>query len=247
MKYFLPAIPKIDAVIVLAGVNDLHIRLSDLNYDPHTTTKPTFEQEYMRAAFAIAPPVLPRYHYKRLGWWRLAKTIKDSYMTEAIAQPIQDVSGKTLSQWRRYRQGAEQIVDAMPVMTAALAEYRRNLNAIVDLAHQRGVRPILVTQPTLWRSGMTQEELDLLWMGGIGSFQLGKGHQYYSAATLNTIMQQYNETLLDVCRIRAIDCIDLAGSLPKDTTVFYDDVHFNETGAQQVAAVLFRQVDSYIR
>lgn len=246
LKYFLPQLPKIDAVLILAGVNDLHIRLSDLEYDPDTTARPTFEDDYMRAAFAFAPPALPAYHYKRLGWWRMARTFKDNYLTEVKAQPIQDSTGETLSQWRRYRHHAEEIVDAIPDLRTALEEYRRNLNAIVDLAQQRAVRPILLTQPTLWRSGMTQEDTDLLWMGGIGSFQLGKGHKYYSASTLDKIMQQYNETLLDVCRQRAIDCIDLARTLPKDRTVFYDDVHFNETGAQKVAELLFRHISPQV-
>ena len=246
LKYFLPQVPKIDAVIILAGVNDLHIRISDLEYDPQTTAKPTFEGEYMRAAFALAPPALPAYHYKRLGWWRMAKKLKDNYLTEAKGQPVQDSTGETLSQWRRYRHNAEEIVETIPDLRTALEEYRRNLNAIVDLAQQRAVRPILVTQPTLWRSGMTQEDMDLLWMGGIGSFQLGKGHKYYSASSLDKIMQQYNETLLDVCRKRAIDCIDLARTLPKDRTVFYDDVHFNESGARQVAESLFRYIIPHI-
>ena len=242
MKYLIPQFPKIDAVIILAGVNDVHIKLSDLEYDPETTTKPTFEEEYMRAAFAIAPPAIPAYHYKRLAWWRMAKKLKDHYLTKAKAQPIQDSTGETLSQWRRYRHNAEEIVETIPDLSTALGEYRRNLNAIVDVAQQRAVRPILVTQPTIWRSDLSQDEKDLLWMGGIGSFQLGKGHKYYSASSLDKIIQQYNETLLDVCRTRAIDCIDLAGALPKDKTVFYDDVHFNESGARQVADVLSRQM-----
>lgn len=242
LKYYLPQLPKIDAVLLLVGVNDVHIRLSDLAYDPEATLKPTFESEYMRAAFAVAPPDLPAFHYKRAGWWRLAKKLKEGYLATAHAQPVQDATGQAVTQWRQYRRNAEEIVDMQPDLSDALREYRRNLNAIVDLAQRNGVHPILVTQPALWRPGMTQEDLDLLWMGGIGSFQLGKGHKYYSAAALDRIMQEYNAVLLEVCRGRAIDCIDLAQRLPKDRTVFYDDVHFNETGAAQVAQVLFEHL-----
>ncbi len=246
LKYLLPQLPKIDAVLLLAGVNDLHIRISDLEYDPQTTAKPTFEEDYMRAAFALAPPALPVYHYKRLGWWRMAKKLKAAFLTDTKAQPIQDSTGETLAQWRRYRNNAEEVIDTIPDLTTALEEYRRNLETIADLAQQRSLRLILVTQPTLWRSDLTQEDRNLLWMGGVGSFQLGKGHKYYSASSLEKIMQQYNDTLLDVCHKRAIECIDLAGALPKDRTVFYDDVHFNESGAQQVADVLFRHVSPHV-
>jgi lysophospholipase L1-like esterase len=242
LKYYLPQLPRIDAVILLVGVNDVHIRISDLEYDPDATVKPTFESEYMRAAFAVSPPDLPVLHFKRSGWWRLAKKLKDGYLTTAKALPVQDATGQAVSQWRRYRRNAEEIVDASPDLSAALGEYRRNLDTIIDLSLHRGVRPILVTQPALWRHGMTQEDLDLLWMGGIGSFQLGKGHKYYSAAALDSIMQQYNKTLLEICRNRTVDCIDLARILPKDRTVFYDDVHFNESGAAQVAQVLYEHI-----
>lgn len=246
LKYLLPQYPKVDAVILLAGVNDLHIKISDLEYDSQTTARASFEQDYMRASFALSPPDLPFYHYKKLGWWRMAKQLKSAYLSDAKAQPILDATGKTTEQWRRFRKHAEEVVDAMPDLTAALDEYSRNLHAIADLAQARAVRLILVTQPTLWRPGMKQEDTELLWMGGIGSFQTGKGHKYYSVSSLDAIMRRYNETLLDVCKKRLLDCVDMAGLLPKDRTVFYDDVHFNESGARQVAGVLYRHLNSMI-
>jgi len=32
--------------------------------------------------------------------------------------------------------------------------------------------------------------------------------------------------------------LDLASLLQKDTTVFYDDVHFNESGAEKVSNII---------
>lgn len=51
-------------------------------------------------------------------------------------------------------------------------------------------------------------------------------------------MGRYNETLSKVCRAQHVECIDLASLLPKDTSVFYDDIHFNEEGADKVAEIL---------
>jgi hypothetical protein len=51
-------------------------------------------------------------------------------------------------------------------------------------------------------------------------------------------MARYNETLLDVCRERGLDCVDAARLLPHDTTAMYDDVHFNEQGSRMLARVL---------
>jgi len=48
----------------------------------------------------------------------------------------------------------------------------------------------------------------------------------------------YNKATLRVCEERGIHCLDLASALPKDDSVFYDDVHFNESGAGKIANIL---------
>ena len=109
---------------------------------------------------------------------------------------------------------------------------------MIDVANEKSVRLILVTQPTLWRPDLPEDLAALLWFGGIGNFQAESGKPYYSAGALDRAMQAYNDTLLQVCRQRQVECVDLTSMLAKDTTVFYDDVHFNESGARKVAAVL---------
>jgi len=47
---------------------------------------------------------------------------------------------------------------------------------------------------------------------------------------------------LRICQERRVECLDLAPLLEKDTTVFYDDVHFNESGARKVAQAVSRYV-----
>lgn len=242
LKYLLPEYPKIDAAILLVGVNDLHLKISDQKYDPELTLKATFETAYKPRAFSIVPSEKPAYHYTRLGWWRVAKKFKNVYLDKVSDLPYMDLSGGSFVSWRRYRQNAKEIIHDVPDLTIALAEYRRNLETIVDLLLARSVRPIFVTQPTIWRPDLTQEEIGLLWGGGIDSFQLGKGVKYYSPSSLEMVMRQYNDALLAVCRERAIDCIDLAGVFPKDRAVFYDDVHFTEAGARKVAEILFEHL-----
>jgi lysophospholipase L1-like esterase len=246
LKYLLPQYPKIDAAILLVGSNDLHIRIADRNYDPLYTAKPTFEAEYKRRAFSLVPSNESPYHHTRLGWWRMAKRLKNGYLDKVPDLPIMDPTGASLATWRRYRKTAPTITDDVPDLSSALEEYRHNLETMVDIARARSVRLIFVTQPTMWRLDLPQEEMDLLWGGGVDKFQLGLGKKYYSPASLEKSMQKYNDTLLDVCLKRAVDCIDLAKVLPKDKTVFYDDVHFNESGARQVAEALFRYIDQRV-
>ena len=58
---------------------------------------------------------------------------------------------------------------------------------------------------------------------------------YYATTALARGMAAFNAELLSACREHGIDCLDLAALLPADTTVFYDDLHFNEAGARAVA------------
>jgi len=48
-------------------------------------------------------------------------------------------------------------------------------------------------------------------------------------------MRQFNETLFEVRLERGIDRLDTAAMLPRDSTVFCDDVHFAVEGARQLA------------
>ena len=85
---------------------------------------------------------------------------------------------------------------------------------------------------------MPQELAELLWFGGVGRIQEQSDSEYYSIDALADVMELYNQALLEVCNQRAISCVDLASKLPKNDTVFYDDLHFNEMGARNVSQVV---------
>ena len=128
--------------------------------------------------------------------------------------------------------------DSLPVLGPALAEYRQNLLTIIASARRYGVRVVLLTQPSVWDQHLPARVLSLMWFGGVGRFQVTARSEYYSIPALMRGMRQYNAELLAVCADVAAECIDLAAQIPKDTTMFYDDAHFNEGGAQRVASIV---------
>ncbi len=99
-----------------------------------------------------------------------------------------------------------------------------------------------MTQPVMWKPGLSKPLNDLLWLGGIGNFQQEEGKEYYSVEALAIGMRMYNENLLKTCQMRQVECFDLASLLPKDITVFYDDAHFNESGAEKVAEAIAQYI-----
>jgi lysophospholipase L1-like esterase len=224
--------PHIDALLVLAGVNDLSYRLAlDRAYappDPGKVLDEAFEQKPLR--FMDGPL------YKKTALWQRLKKIDRQLRAEGTAQ---DATGRIYVTWRRHRQDASAIRMELPDLGPALEEYGENLRAIAEAAARHGARTVFLTQPALWREDLPERLERLLWMGGVGQFQVESGHEYYSAAALAPAMAAYNRTLLEVCRkVPGALCVDLAASLPRDATSFYDDVHFNESGSRRVAQVL---------
>jgi hypothetical protein len=51
-------------------------------------------------------------------------------------------------------------------------------------------------------------------------------------------MQLYNDALLEVCRERSADCLDVAAQLPRNAEIFYDDAHYTEEGSRRLARLV---------
>jgi len=213
MKYLLSQYQDIDTAIMMIGVNDLHARLNrDINYDSFFIDREHSEYFLINRVFDRYPENHHRRLHEKTAVWNLIERIRSSYygFNEKL---IQDNAGRVYIAWRKHRREAREIRDTLPDMSSALDEYRRNINFIIDEAQKRSIRIILVTQPVLWRDKLPKELDDLLWFGGIGNFQAESGKIYYSAGALHNGIILYNEVLLEVCRERAVEYIDLASLL----------------------------------
>ncbi len=231
---------KIDAVILLMGINDLTRRLArGKSYDSDFLERPETKKELLAQTFTGTFDFYPEDpFYKKSATWQLLRRAKR--LASASREHIEDEDGSVYATWREHRRRASEILAELPDLASALEEYAKNINRIIDLAQEKSARPILITQPTMWKPGLPPNLDALLWLGGVGDFQKESGNPYYSVAALEQGMKAYNDTLLRVCQERQIECFDLASTLEKDTSVFYDDVHFNESGARKIAEALSR-------
>ena len=259
VKYLLRQYPRIDVVVSLVGVNDMMSALHQgWGYRmPAPVTDSTAERTQRRRAFAVVPgriqePVgygaRPVPWYKATALWQLARRVKTERRLHATFD-LRDRAGAALERARLKRRATRAWIDSLPPLDEPLVEYRRNLNAMADLAAAAGVRIVFATQPSLWRGALSDREAHLLWFGWVGADRASAG-AFFTAGALGRAMARYNETLLDVCRRRTLECVDAATALPSDTTVLYDDVHFNEHGSQLLAHALaghFREHAPYRR
>lgn len=239
LKYFVPQLGKIDGVILMVGLNDLMKRLSQdslFENDFHFT--PAVEDSFVNQIFLSSK--------EETVWWRKTQLFQLAQKLLHRAKQVewenvQDYNGEIYKTWREHRLHASRIIDSLPDLISALNEYEHNLQLIYNETQKQKIKLVLINQATLYKDSMNEFENGLLWMGGIGDFQQEKNHAYYSAKALNQAMQLYNERMKNFCAShQQIKFIDLALQFPKDTSVFYDDCHFNESGARKVSEVLSR-------
>jgi len=243
LKTLLDECPRVDALIVMTGVNDLSAALC-LDDPSKVALQLGSEEDLPDRSYYDAPEITEHTPlYKRTGLWKLAKRVE---LAAQLAFPDEKLdgmlTGRIISDWREHRRRAASIRETLPDLTEALSLYARELNELVDAALAQQVKPLLVTHPVLWREDLPEDLKDLLWLGGIGDFENEWGKEYYSAAALAEAMDRYNGTLLKVCGDRGLDCLDLAALIPQDGGHFFDDCHFSERGACAVAEALTRFV-----
>jgi lysophospholipase L1-like esterase len=227
--------PEIDAVVLLIGIADLLVDLSATIDAP-----PVFEEGTdgaLRRAFSIFPDwdaESPWYTRNvigravRLRNWHPLPIERDGVFA-------MDEQADFVKMIREFRAAASLFRQTPPDLSKQLAVYVRNLDAIVEAAREADRRVIFLTQPALWKPGMSQAERALLWGGGTDFFHAGRGKEYYSEEVLADAMRLYNDALLEVCQKRGAECVDMASALPRTTKVFYDDAHFTEFGAAMLA------------
>lgn len=246
VRRLLEQLPRIDHLLVLVGVNDLTVALSQ--GDTFRVPPPLADQEAERAqearAFAIIPGGLHDARrdqagapwYKRTALWQLGRTTSERFVASRVKNELQqDNRGLTLERWRERRRDALGLRTQLPPLDAALTDYRANLRAIVEHARSHSTPISFLTQPAIWRADLDSASKRLLWLGGVGEFQRGPRTEYYSPAVLADAMAAYNAAMLATCSDQAVQCFDLATMVPRDTMHFFDDVHFTELASQVIA------------
>lgn len=112
-----------------------------------------------------------------------------------------------------------------------LAAFRERLDQLVALNREHGIEPVLITQPSLLggvdpRTGIDTRPMEVeLW-------------EKLDGALAWRLLERDNDVTRQVGRERGVLTVDLARSLPKDSTFFYDFFHMTNQGADRVGAIL---------
>lgn len=235
MRHLLPRLDQVQTVLVLAGVNDLAMRLEqDDAFDPNPPENPDH-------AFSLVAPEASR-PWQRTGWFRLCKRLHAKKSEQVNRALIYSIGGDSYDGWRQRRAMASSWRDTPPDLEPALRSYEGDIVKMARMARDEGKRIIFLTQPALWRRDLSPEEERLLWFGWIGDRSMEGSGPYYTAGALRSGIDTYNARLLAVCNREQLECFDLAGRIPSTTAAFYDDVHFNENGSAMAARAILEHL-----
>ena len=242
VRELLKQYPRIDLVLLLVGVNDLHLSFSHLPDANELRPSPQIvEDEIITKAFSVHPhQAMGLPFYKRTEIWNHLRGIKRRFDRARQGEhvPVQDLRGEAYGRWQLLRENAEKegrVRHDLPDLSPGLNAYAANIRTIIDEVKGQGARPVFLTQPSLWTAGLPEKARSLLWLGGLGRFQVDPDSEYYSIEVLTDVMAKYNSTLLEICAESDVACFNLAAAIPRTTEFFFDDVHFNEEGARRVA------------
>jgi lysophospholipase L1-like esterase len=99
----------------------------------------------------------------------------------------------------------------------SLLEYNKRVNLLADKCISNNILPVFVTQPLIY--------------GGEGW----------------AIMEFYNKEVINICKEKSINYIDLANLLPKNTNYYYDEMHYTNNGAAAVADYIYQEIITIIQ
>lgn len=129
-----------------------------------------------------------------------------------------------------------------PVVATAhgLEHYARNVTSLAGLCRAHGIVPLFATQPCMFGAAPTTAEQAVYWGCNTGTHGIAPGN-------FRDLLAAANACLIATCRQHGFACADLAAEVPTGFASFYDQVHFNEAGAQRVGAVLAAPVRGLLR
>lgn len=216
MKTVIPEI-KPDVVILLVGINDLGL---SLNEELLLFGGPA-GKDNVRYYLFTRSKTLQFFN----TWWQVLvnknRIIKETQFSYPNGYPIRQISGST------------PLPDSLETMLPSLKEFKDNIAGIIDAAKREGVKIVFLTQPMLFDDTAYWDRIEGR------SYWMGKQKYRISASTYWKMLKVFNDNLIKICKSEDVLCFDLASVVPHEQKYFYDDVHYNDAGAELTAKKVF--------
>ena len=120
----------------------------------------------------------------------------------------------------------------------AVAGYRERLRRLIEICKQAGIEPVFITQPTLYPhvDRFTGKDTATLRVSDRGNGALD-----------GRLTDLNNDATRAVAKQEGIVLIDLARTMPPDSRLYYDFVHYSNDGAALVGDIVARELGPFLR
>lgn len=210
-----------DMIIVFAGINDLTRGIVNYDYLHYVKDAPT-ERFRQLKYLATESQIVRRFYY-------LFRP-----KPQNITQVFQEI------QLRSDFKGSVRVCNSLPISNERprvdLAAYANNLRTIAGVARAHGIKLVLMTQQATWNGPDNANLKEWQWL-------LCRSGARYREDYMNEALTALNDQTREVAREFSVPVYDLALSMPKSRDFFYDDVHFNDRGAQEAAMDLAKLIE----
>jgi len=230
--------PRFRIVVVLCGWNDLSAALF---HDPAAAPRDIAGESLTRGLnfTASAEPHTP--FYRNLAIGKLFQEVVFSRSWNPVANAgwravIQDPYGEWVAERRKIRQKCIEsgaLTTPPAQLEEALNQFSADLEAIHAAISQEQML-IFITQPTLCRAALTEEQAARLWSCD--------GKRAWTAAATAAMLTQFNDVTRRYCREHNLTCVDAEVAMSGDPALFYDDCHFSDAGCSALADLVANRV-----
>ncbi|MGQ0734114.1 MAG: SGNH/GDSL hydrolase family protein [Acidobacteriota bacterium] len=120
---------------------------------------------------------------------------------------------------------------------STIPAFAARLEALAGLARTQGITPVWVTQPALF--GDAVDPATGVALGHVQVSGRGNGRLEWR------LLESVNEATRRVASAQQVALVDLARTLPKDSRLFYDFLHFTNEGSERVGEIVARHLIDY--
>jgi lysophospholipase L1-like esterase len=122
--------------------------------------------------------------------------------------------------------------------TDSLPFFAQRLEKLIKVCRDRGIEPVLITQPTLYGPGV-----DPVTGVNLAAVKLGED---LNGGLMFQAVELYNGVTRQVARQHGVLLIDLARELPRNSAFYYDYLHYTEPGAAAVARIIEARLSPFL-
>ena len=131
-------------------------------------------------------------------------------------------------------------VEILKKQAIYLVQYRQRISDMIAICKANNVKPILLTQPSLFGN-----YTDSATMINMANKIIPDATPVCNAAVMENVLELYNDVVRSFGN--QVKVVDLAALMPKNSSYYYDFIHYTNTGCTKIAAILSNELIPYLK